>query len=107
MLKSIKTVLICTICVSLQKNNSPYVEYTSNVEEDVTQHVQNQQSTIVTSASDMPSAAPQQSRAVAKKSTTKRQSNVDSTTYNPVMETKPSHSIVVSKLHDEVSILIN
>jgi len=70
----------------------PYVEYTSNVEEDV----QTEKAMIAVSASsDILSVAPQQSRAVAKKSTAKKQ-NVDNTTYNPMIETKPSHSIIVS-----------
>lgn len=73
----------------------PYVEYTSNVEEDVTQA---EKATVATSvASSTPSTAPQQSRAVAKKSTAKRHNNVDTTTYNSTVETKPSHSIVVSE----------
>ncbi|XP_018371408.1 PREDICTED: histone-lysine N-methyltransferase eggless isoform X2 [Trachymyrmex cornetzi] len=77
------------------KNNLPYVEYTSNVEEDVIQHLQVEKATVVTSvASTTPSIALQQPRAVAKKSTAKRQNNVDTTTYNSTMETKPSHSIV-------------
>lgn len=76
----------------------PYVEYTSNVEEDVTQNVQAEKTAVVTSVvSSVPSTAPQQSRAVAKKSTAKRQNYVDTITYNPIVETKPSHSIVVSK----------
>lgn len=85
----------------LQKNNLPYVEYTSNVEEDVTQNVQAGKATIPTSViSATPSTVPQQqSRAVAKKSTAKRQSNVDTTAHNSIVETKPSHSIVVSKLY--------
>ncbi|KAG5343984.1 SETB1 methyltransferase, partial [Acromyrmex heyeri] len=77
------------------KNNLPYVEYTSNVEEDVTQHLQAEKTTVATSvASTTPSTALQQPRAVAKKSTAKRQNNVDTTTYNSTVETKPSHSIV-------------
>ncbi|XP_071636747.1 histone-lysine N-methyltransferase eggless isoform X1 [Temnothorax longispinosus] len=80
------------------KNNLPYVEYTSNVEEDVTPSVQAEKTTVPTSvASSTPSIAPQQSRAVAKKSTAKRH-NVDTTTIptynNSTVETKPSHSIV-------------
>ncbi|XP_018338470.1 PREDICTED: histone-lysine N-methyltransferase SETDB1 isoform X2 [Trachymyrmex septentrionalis] len=77
------------------KNNLPYVEYTSNVEEDVTQHLQTEKATVTTSvASTTPSTALQQPRAVAKKSTAKRQNNIDTTTYNSTVETKPSHSIV-------------
>lgn len=83
----------------MQKSNLPYVEYTSNVEEDVSQSVQAEKATTATSiASSSSSTVPQQSRAVAKKSTAKRHSNVESTTYNTMIETKPSHSIVVSKL---------
>lgn len=70
----------------------PYVEYTSNVEEEVTQNVPTEKAAVVTITT------PQQPRAVAKKSTTKRQINVDTTSsYNFTVETKPSHSIVVSK----------
>ncbi|XP_012219332.1 histone-lysine N-methyltransferase eggless [Linepithema humile] len=76
------------------KSNLPYVEYTSNVDEDVTQTTQAEKAPITSTASSTPSTAPQQSRAVAKKSTAKRQSNVESTTYNSTLETKPSHSIV-------------
>lgn len=82
----------------MQKSNLPYVEYTSNVEEDVSQNAQAEKATIATSiASSTSSTVPQQSRAVAKKSTAKRQNNVDNTMYNSMIETKPSHSIVVSK----------
>lgn len=82
----------------MQKSNLPYVEYTSNVEEDVSQNVQAEKATIATSiASSTSSTIPQQSRAVAKKSTAKRQNNLDSATYNSMIEAKPSHSIVVSK----------
>lgn len=70
------------------------------MEEDVTQNVQIEKATIATIvASNAPSTAPQQPRAVAKKSTAKRQNNVDITMYNSTVETKPSHSIVVSKLY--------
>lgn len=83
----------------MQKSNSPYVEYTSNVEEDVSQNAQVEKAAVaVTSiASSTSSVVPQQSRAVAKKSTAKRQNNLDSMIYNSMIETKPSHSIVVSK----------
>ena len=81
----------------MKKSNLPYVEYTSNVEEDVSsQSAQAEKAATATSvASSTSSTAPQQSRAVAKKSTAKRH-NVDSTTYNSIIEPKPSHSIVVS-----------
>lgn len=87
----------------MQKSNLPYVEYTSNVEEDVVMQntVQvSEKATVATSASSTPSTpstTAQQPRAVARKSTAKRQNNVDSATYNSIVETKPSHSIVVSK----------
>lgn len=74
----------------------PYVEYTSNVDEDVTQTTQKALISTSTTSSTL-STAPQQSRAVAKKSTAKRQNNVESAAYNSMVETKPSHSIVVSK----------
>jgi len=69
------------------------------VDEDVTQTTQVEKAASIptNTASSTPSTAPQQSRAVAKKSTAKRQSNVESTAYNSMGETKPSHSIVVSK----------
>ncbi|KAL6259594.1 hypothetical protein P5V15_009511 [Pogonomyrmex californicus] len=79
------------------KSNLPYVEYTSNVEEDVVMQntVQvSEKATVATSASSTPSTTAQQPRAVARKSTARRQNNVDSTTYNSTVETKPSHSIV-------------
>ncbi|XP_012530724.1 histone-lysine N-methyltransferase eggless isoform X2 [Monomorium pharaonis] len=85
------------IPATFNKNNLPYVEYTSNVEEDVqAQNVQTEKTSVATSVtSSTPSTAPQQSRAVAKKSTAKRHNNVDiSSTYNSTVETKPSHSIV-------------
>lgn len=66
------------------------------MDEDVTQSTQ-EKALISTSTFRTLSTAPQQSRAVAKKSTAKRQNNVESTTYNFMTETKPSHSIVVSK----------
>lgn len=71
------------------------------MEEEITPHVQAEKATVVTSViSSTPSpTAPVQPRAVAKKSTAKRQTtHVDTTTtYNSAVETKPSHSIVVSK----------
>ncbi|KYM98922.1 PREDICTED: histone-lysine N-methyltransferase SETDB1 [Cyphomyrmex costatus] len=83
------------IPASSNKNNLPYVEYTSNVEDDVIQHLQAEKATVATSVtSTTPSTALQQPRAVAKKSTTKRQNNVDTATYSSTVETKPSHSIV-------------
>lgn len=64
----------------------------------ITQNLEVEKTRITTSvASSAPSTAPQQPRAVAKKSTAKRQNNVDTTTYNSTVETKPSHSIVVRK----------
>lgn len=78
----------------------PYVEYTCNVDEDVTQTTQTEKAPVLTNtAFSTPSTAPQQSRAVAKKSTAKRQNNIESITHNSMVETKPSHSIVVSKQH--------
>jgi len=85
----------------------PYVEYTSNVEEDITQNVQAEKTIATNMASNIPSTAPQQPRAVAKKSTAKRQNNVETATYNSIMETKPSHSIVVSKLYKLINKLYN
>ncbi|CAL1681388.1 unnamed protein product [Lasius platythorax] len=67
--------------------------------EDVSQNVQAKKATIATSiASSTLSTVPQQSRAVAKKSTAKRQSNIDAT-YNSMIETKPSHSIVTRSVY--------
>ncbi|KAL0130171.1 hypothetical protein PUN28_002046 [Cardiocondyla obscurior] len=84
------------IPISSKKTNLPYVEYTSNVEEETMQNMQAEKLTVLTSAPSSTSSAivPQQSRAVARKSTTKRPGNVDTTTYNSPVETKPSHSIV-------------
>lgn len=62
------------------------------------QNVQAEKTSVATRvATSTPSTVPQQPRAVAKKSTAKRQNNVDTSTYNSTVETKPSHSIVVSK----------
>lgn len=74
------------------------MEYTSDMEHEVgriaetgkEQNETNETSTTLTSS------APQQSRAVARKSTSKKQTVTDTNTYNPTTETKPSHSIVVS-----------
>ncbi|XP_039301848.1 histone-lysine N-methyltransferase eggless isoform X2 [Solenopsis invicta] len=83
------------IPATFNKTNLPYVEYTSNVEEDVqTQNVQAEKTTVATSVASSTPSAPQQPRAVAKKSTAKRPNNVDTSTYNSIVETKPSHSIV-------------
>jgi len=80
------------------KSNLPYVEYASNIGGCVT-NVQAKKATIATSiASSILSTVPQQSRAVAKKSTAKRQSNIDAT-YNSMIETKPSHSIVTRSVY--------
>ena len=92
----------------LQKTNLPYVEYTSSIEPDDTflnrkddQKQGSNTSLNSTSrvndkaASDTPLVPQQQSRAVAKKSTTKKQV-LPEPTYNAGSETKPSHSIVVS-----------
>ncbi|KAK2580401.1 hypothetical protein KPH14_006152 [Odynerus spinipes] len=92
------------------KNNLPYVEYTSNIEVDEeVKTVQpekqldvtpNENQTLNTPTSTS-TTQPQQSRAVAKKSTSKRSSSVD-TTYNPLAETKPSHSIVYYQTQNQI-----
>lgn len=70
------------------------------MEEDVqTQNVQAEKTTVATSVASSTPSAPQQPRAVAKKSTAKRPNNVDTSTYNSIVETKPSHSIVVSDVN--------
>lgn len=88
----------------LQKNNLPYVEYTSCII-DPDEELSRTHSTGkiphdgITSAqflNSVMSSVPPQSRAVAKKSTTKRQTPVDTIPYTPTPETKQSHSIVVS-----------
>lgn len=66
-------------------------------DEEVTQNAQTSKAISATCAAS--GAAPQQSRAVARKSTAKKQNNIESTTHNPSAETKPSHSIVVSNCH--------
>ncbi|XP_066600380.1 histone-lysine N-methyltransferase eggless isoform X2 [Prorops nasuta] len=93
------------------KNNMPYVEYTSfNAEDDASkgadekaslsrseepQVSESTNSNTVTSTSSQP-------RAVAKKSTSKRQSNLESTSFNAITETKPSHSIVYYQTQNKI-----
>lgn len=92
------------------KNNLPYVEYTSNVEPDEevkTEQSEKQQDVSPTKNQNLSSPTststtqPQQSRAVAKKSTSKKAVSTD-TTYNPPAETKPSHSIVYYQTQNQI-----
>ncbi|XP_054001755.1 histone-lysine N-methyltransferase eggless [Hylaeus anthracinus] len=87
------------------KSNLPYVEYTSNVEneeERVSQAEKDLTPTLPESASIPASIAPQQTRAVARKSTSKKQTIVDANTYTPTTETKPSHSIVYYQTQNKI-----
>ncbi|KAL2725053.1 histone-lysine N-methyltransferase eggless-like [Vespula squamosa] len=99
------------IPVISNKNNLPYVEYTSNVEADEearniqigkqsdTAPNENQNCNISKSAS---ATAPSQSRAVAKKSTSRKPIVTDTATYNPNIEMKSSHSIVYYQTQNEI-----
>ncbi|XP_011495749.1 PREDICTED: histone-lysine N-methyltransferase eggless [Ceratosolen solmsi marchali] len=86
--------------------NGPYVEYTSTATDERDAFLSNKEKSI--SPNDgiqvETSVAPQQSRAVAKKSTTKRPSLPESaaTTYNANMETKSSHSIVYYQTQNKI-----
>lgn len=96
------------ILLIFQKSNLPYVEYTSNLEpeEERFSQLEKEQNIVNETTNTVTSSAPQQSRAVARKSTSKKQSIVDTSSYNPTTETKPSHSIVVSALNKLITILI-
>ncbi|XP_046146084.1 histone-lysine N-methyltransferase eggless [Osmia bicornis bicornis] len=86
------------------KSNLPYVEYTSDMEHEegrIAETGKEQNETNETSTT-FTSSAPQQSRAVARKSTSKRQSVTDTNTYNPTTETKPSHSIVYYQTQNKI-----
>ncbi|XP_014205106.1 histone-lysine N-methyltransferase eggless [Copidosoma floridanum] len=80
--------------------NGPYVEYTSNTtdEQDANKEKQSTPSNI-----QEVSTTPQQSRAVAKKSTAKKTMAPETSTanYNPV-ETKSSHSIVYYQTQNKI-----
>ncbi|XP_003700184.1 SET domain bifurcated histone lysine methyltransferase eggless [Megachile rotundata] len=86
------------------KSNLPYVEYTSDMEreEGRISQVEKEQTEINETANTFISTAPQQSRAVARKSTSKKQNVVDASTYNPTTETKPSHSIVYYQTQNRI-----
>ncbi|KOC60821.1 Histone-lysine N-methyltransferase eggless [Habropoda laboriosa] len=86
------------------KSNLPYVEYTSNIESEEERVAQlgKEQNTVSENAGTFPPSAPQQSRAVARKSTSKKQNIVDASTYNPTTETKPSHSIVYYQTQNKI-----
>ena len=87
----------------------PYVEYTNSIEQDdlLNRKVEPKPISITNLrindkvVNEMPSIPTQQSRAVAKKSTAKKQV-LPEPTYTASVETKPSHSIVVSQ--DSISI---
>lgn len=83
------------------------MEYTSNLEseEERLSQLEKEQNTVNESTNAL-SNVPQQSRAVARKSTSKKPNIVDSSLYNPTTETKPSHSIVVSALNKVIIIFI-
>lgn len=83
------------------------MEYTSNLESEEERLSQlEKEQNIANESTNALSNAPQQSRAVARKSTSKKQNIVDSSLYNPTTETKPSHSIVVSILNKVIIISI-
>ncbi|CAK9831696.1 Histone-lysine N-methyltransferase eggless [Anthophora retusa] len=86
------------------KSNLPYVEYTSNIESEEERIAQlaKEQNTANESTGTFPPSAPQQSRAVARKSTSKKQNIVDASTHNPTTETKPSHSIVYYQTQNKI-----
>ncbi|XP_076163343.1 SET domain bifurcated histone lysine methyltransferase eggless [Ptiloglossa arizonensis] len=87
------------------KSNLPYVEYTSNIEneeERISQAEKEQTIAISENTSVTTSTVPQQTRAVARKSTSKKQNVVDTNTYNPTTETKPSHSIVYYQTQNKI-----
>ncbi|XP_031841422.1 SET domain bifurcated histone lysine methyltransferase eggless isoform X2 [Nomia melanderi] len=87
------------------KSNLPYVEYTSNVEPEedrISQAEKAQSVTVNENISVTTPSAPQQARAVARKSTTKKQNVVDTNAYNPSTETKPSHSIVYYQTQNKI-----
>lgn len=83
------------------------MEYTSNLESEEERLSQlEKEQNIANESTNALSSVPQQSRAVARKSTSKKQNIVDSSLYNPATETKPSHSIVVSILNKVIIISI-
>ncbi|XP_050588559.1 histone-lysine N-methyltransferase eggless isoform X2 [Bombus affinis] len=86
------------------KSNLPYVEYTSNLEpeEERFSQLEKEQNIVNETTNTVTSSAPQQSRAVARKSTSKKQSIVDTSSYNPTTETKPSHSIVYYQTQNKI-----
>ncbi|XP_034935600.1 histone-lysine N-methyltransferase eggless [Chelonus insularis] len=92
---------------TMNKNNLPYVEYTSatgELDSDLGgSSIQVQKSIPV--SKDMGSSTstqPTQSRAVAKKSTAKRSSATDIPNYLANPETKPSHSIVYYQTQNKI-----
>ncbi|KAI4479208.1 hypothetical protein M0804_011347 [Polistes exclamans] len=99
------------IPVISNKNNLPYVEYTSNIEVDEekknilidkpsnTEFNENQS---VNTSKSVSTIAPLQSRAVAKKSTSKKAVVTDITPYNSTIEMKSSHSIVYYQTQNEI-----
>ncbi|XP_068979687.1 histone-lysine N-methyltransferase eggless [Bombus flavifrons] len=86
------------------KSNLPYVEYTSNLEpeEERFSQLEKEQNIVNETTNTVTSSAPQQSRAVARKSTSKKQNIVDTSSYNPTTETKPSHSIVYYQTQNKI-----
>ncbi|KAJ8687450.1 hypothetical protein QAD02_023244 [Eretmocerus hayati] len=92
---------------ALTNKNGPYVEYTSTAtdEREALLSDKGKQPAIAYDRSSIPSV-PQQSRAVAKKSTAKRPSLPESITPHypttPVTETKSSHSIVYYQTQNKI-----
>ncbi|XP_058793331.1 histone-lysine N-methyltransferase eggless isoform X2 [Phymastichus coffea] len=91
---------------AVNNKNGPYVEYTSNAtdERDALMSDKSKQVATVEGAPTQ-AAVPQQSRAVARKSTAKKPSLPESpaaTPYNANMETKSSHSIVYYQTQNKI-----
>ncbi|XP_076233694.1 SET domain bifurcated histone lysine methyltransferase eggless [Calliopsis andreniformis] len=85
------------------KCNLPYVEYTSNIEaeEERISQAEKAQNSIVTETVSTTTPTAPQARAVARKSTSKKQT-VDASSYTPSTETKPSHSIVYYQTQNKI-----
>lgn len=99
--------------LSSNKQGMPYVEYTSSTDQDeflnrkvdtkqMSAPIANAIRSIDKITHETPFVAPQQSRAVAKKSTAKKPV-IPEPAYNPPTETKPSHSIVYYQTQNRTS----
>ena len=86
------------------KSNLPYVEYTSNIEpeEERVPEVEKAQVPTTTESTTVSTSIAPQSRAVARKSTSKKPTVVDTNAYNHTSETKPSHSIVYYQTQNKI-----